>query len=277
MEPRTIIITGASDGIGASAARQLASRGDKVVLVGRSPHKTAAVAAEIEAPFHVADFADLAQVRALAADLDSAYARIDVLANNAGGIMGRRTLTVDGFEKTFQVNHLAGFLLTHLLMPKLVAARATIIQTASVAAKAFSDLHIDDLQNERRYSAQKAYGNGKLANILFTRELQRRFGDQGIAAAAFHPGVVATSFASESNPLMRLVYHTPVVSRLAMTTPEQGAAQLVWLAQATPGTDFTPGEYYEKRKVARSARAAYDGGLARALWERSAAMLDIEA
>src|ERR1700744_5674523 len=143
VQPQTIVITGASDGIGAAAARQLAARGERVVLAGRSPAKTAAVAAELNAPFHVADFADLAQVCELAGTLAAEYPRIDVLANNAGGIFGARALTPDGFEKTFQVNNLAPFLLTTLLLPTL---------TASSAAKNYGRIDLGDLQNEKKYS-----------------------------------------------------------------------------------------------------------------------------
>lgn len=244
------------------------------MLVGRSPEKTRAVAQELDAPFHIADYADLAQVRRLAAELDAAYPRIDVLANNAGGIMGDREVTTDGFEKTFQVNHLAGFLLTHLLLPKLTASNATVIQTASMAAKVFSRFSIDDLQNES-YSPQSAYGNGKLANILFTRELQRRFGDQGISAVAFHPGVVASNFASDTTHVMRLIYHTPVVKNLFTVSSAKGASQLVWLAAGTPGSDWKPGEYYEKKKSVRSHPRAHDDDLAHQLWDASEQMLDL--
>ncbi len=170
MSNRTIVITGASDGIGAAAARVLADQGEQIVLVGRSPAKTAAVAAETGGPYYVADFTDLAQVRDLAAKLTAAFPRIDVLANNAGGIMGDRTVTTDGFEKTFQVNHLAPFLLTHLLTPTLLASRAAVLQTSSIAAQRYGNIDIEDLQNEKSYSPNKAYGDSKLENILFTKD-----------------------------------------------------------------------------------------------------------
>ncbi|KTR86992.1 SDR family NAD(P)-dependent oxidoreductase [Leucobacter chromiiresistens] len=270
---RTIVITGASDGIGAAAARRLHRDGHRVVLVGRSPDKTRAIAAELGAPFHLADFADLSQVRALAAALLAEHDRIDVLANNAGGIMGDRTVTVDGHELTFQVNHLAPFLLTRLLMPALVAGRATVVQTASLAARAFSRFDIADLQNARRYAPQRAYGNAKLANILFTAELQRRHGAEGISAVAFHPGVVASSFASDTTHLMRLVYHTPL-KRLFTISADAGADQLVWLAEGTPGSTFTPGAYYESRAIAvKVSPEVHDPELARELWEQSLALV----
>jgi NAD(P)-dependent dehydrogenase (short-subunit alcohol dehydrogenase family) len=274
MQQQTIVITGASDGIGAAAARQLAAKGKRVVLVGRSRAKTAAVAADLNAPYYVADFTDLAQVRQLAAELQAACPRIDVLANNAGGIMGARQVTKDGFEKTFQVNHLAPFLLTSLLLPVLTASSAKVLQTSSVAAKNYGKIDVDDLQNERDYSPNKAYGDAKLANILFTRELHRRCHDQGISAAAFHPGNVATNFASDTTSWFRFMYHTSV-RRLILTTPDKGAETLTWLAETTPGTDWQSGGYYEKNKPATSTDQADDPDLARQLWDRSAALLGL--
>ncbi len=272
MDQQTIIITGASDGIGAAAARQLAAKGERVILVGRSQAKTASVAAELAAPYYLADFADLRQIRALAAELKAAYPRIDVLANNAGGIMGARQVTADRFEKTFQVNHLAPFLLTTLLLPILTASSAKVLQTSSVAAKNYGKLDLDDLQNERDYSPNKAYGDAKLANILFTRELHRRYHGQGISAAAFHPGNVASNFASDTTSWFRFIYHTPV-RRIALITPDKGAEALIWLAEGTPGTTWQSGGYYEKNKPAASTDQADDPGLARQLWDRSAALL----
>ncbi|TFC42495.1 SDR family NAD(P)-dependent oxidoreductase [Cryobacterium sp. TMT1-21] len=271
MTARTILITGASDGIGTAAARALGRDGDRVVIVGRSPAKTAAVAAELGADFFVADFARLDEVRTLAAQLLERYPRIDVLANNAGGIMGNRETTVDGYELTFQVNHLAPFLLTTLLMERLVASQARVINTSSAANLLFGKIDLDDLQAETKYSANKAYGDGKLANILFTRELHHRFHDQGISTAAFHPGVVATSFSTGSTTLMRLIYRTPL-KRLLLGA-EQGADTLVWLATAKPGTDWVSGEYYEKRVIQKANKQAYDPALAAALWEQSAALV----
>ncbi|RUR03289.1 SDR family NAD(P)-dependent oxidoreductase [Labedella endophytica] len=266
---RTIVITGASDGIGAAAARRLTRDGHRVVVVGRSHEKTNAVADEIGADRFVSDFAELGQVRELATALEKAYPRIDVLANNAGGIFGDRTRTADGFEKTLQVNHLAPFLLTNLLLDTLTASRATVIATSSIAARIFSRLDLEDLDDDRDPSANRAYGNAKLENILFTRELQRRYGEQGISAVAFHPGTIATGFASESTSLMRFVYQTPL-KHLVLRGPETGAEQLVWLATTTPGTDWEPGEYYEKRRITKTSMQAYDGLLAEGLWDESA-------
>ncbi|MBJ7337903.1 SDR family NAD(P)-dependent oxidoreductase [Mycolicibacterium sp.] len=273
MTGRTIVITGASDGIGAAAAKRLGRSGEHVVVVGRSPQKTAAVAAEVGADHFVADFSELAQVRELADQLLTHYPRIDVLANNAGVIMAERQVTVDGHEKVFQVNHLAPFLLTTLLLDRLVESRASVVNTSSLGNKLFGHVDIDDLDAERHYRAQKAYGDSKLENILFTRELHRRYHADGISTAAFHPGSVASNFGSNTDSrLLRLVYRTPL-KHLALVSSEQGSDLLVWLASATPGRDWISWEYYSGHAVAKANRQAYDADLARELWDRSAAMV----
>ncbi|BCB78086.1 SDR family oxidoreductase [Phytohabitans flavus] len=268
--PKTIVITGASDGIGAAAARQLHQHGHRVVVVGRSPDKTRSVAREIGADHFLADFTRLDEVRKLAAELDAAYPRIDVLANNAGGVFGDPTKTVDGFEKTFQINHLAPFLLTRLLIDKLVASRATVIQTSSVGARLAGKLDLDDLDHDRRYNPVRAYNAAKLENLLFTKELHRRYHAQGISTAAFHPGNVATSFGTQSHSWLMRFITTNRITRGMLITPERGADQLVWLAESRPGLDWELGGYYEKRKPAKRVNPqALDTGLARGLWDRS--------
>ncbi|NIZ91375.1 SDR family NAD(P)-dependent oxidoreductase [Kineococcus rubinsiae] len=268
--PKTIVITGASDGIGAAGARRLSADGHTVVVVGRSPEKTAAIAAELGVESHVADFTRLDDVRELAGRLRSRHQRIDVLVNNAGGVFGDRTPTADGFEKTLQVNHLAPFLLTDLLLDVLISSRATIVATSSIAARLYGHLDLDDLGNARRYSANKAYGDAKLANILTTRALHDRFHGDGLAAAAFHPGVVATGFASDTtSTAMKLVYANPLARRF-IAGPDRGADQLVWLSTSAPGTDWRSGEYYEKRSVAsRVNPQSRDDDLARRLFDVS--------
>ena len=268
---RTIVITGASDGIGAAAAVRLSRSGENVVVVGRSEHKTAAVGAQIGADHFTADFADLAQVRELAERLLRHCPQIDVLANNAGGFMGRREVTVDGHEKTFQVNHLAPFLLTTLLLERLIESRAAVLNTSSVGNKLYGHVDIDDLDAEQRYRASKAYGDAKLENILFTRELHRRYHSSGICTAAFHPGNVASNFGGEAPWWIRAAYRTPL-KHIALIGVERGSDELVWLASSTPGTDWVSGEYYANHKIARANRRAYDPTLARELWDRSTAM-----
>ena len=277
ISPRTIVITGASDGIGAAAARLLSAAGHRVAVVGRSPEKTARVARDVGGDHFVADFTSLADVRRLAAELDDAYPRIDVLANNAGGILGDRTRTVDGHERTLQVNHLAPFLLTSLLLDKLLASHATVIQTSSVGARLFGHLDLDDLDHDRDFTAHRAYGTAKLENILFTTELHRRFHDQGLSSAAFHPGGVATNFAAESTSFFRPLYRSRI-GKLLLATPEKGASQLVRFAQTEPGAGWQSGAYYEDGRIARRVNPQVrDADLARRLWDRSAELVGVDA
>lgn len=272
-ERRTVVVTGASDGIGAAAARQLARRGHDVVVVGRSPEKTAGVARDLGSRHFTADFARFDDVRRLASELTEAVPRIDVLVNNAGGIFDRFERTPDGFERTLQVNHLAPFLLTHLLLEPLLAGGGTVVNTSSVAAR-IGRLELGDLDNERKWSPQRAYGDSKLANVLFTRGLDRRFRDRGLAAAAFHPGGVATNFASSTTTPLRFLYRTRLGRRL-MISPDRGAETLVWLAQGTPGRDWASGGYYEKKKPARTNPRAGDDALVEAFWARSAELVGL--
>ncbi|MET4001808.1 NAD(P)-dependent dehydrogenase (short-subunit alcohol dehydrogenase family) [Arthrobacter sp. UYCu511] len=267
MEQRTIVITGASSGIGEAAARTLAQTGDTIVVIGRSAQRTRAVAQDIGADYFIADFSLLDQVAELAAALKEKYPRIDVLANNAGGIMAGRELTADGHEKTFQVNHLAPFLLTRLLQDTLLSSAAKVINTSSVAHVLFGKMDIADLELVKKYSSNRAYGNAKLANILFTKELHRRFNTQGLSSAAFHPGGVATNFSAGSKSSLRFLYGSGL--RSYMLTPAQGAQTLVWLAIGEPGQDWRSGEYFAKSKAARTSRQAEDANLARAMWEES--------
>lgn len=277
-ENKVVVITGASDGIGAAAARRLHADGHTVVVVGRSAEKTRAVATELNVDSYVADFTRLDEVEHLASRLRAAYPRIDVLANNAGGVFGTRTKTVDGFEKTFQVNHLAPFLLTRRLLDTLIASRASVLQTSSTVRFA-KEIHLDDLDHDRNYNPVHAYEASKLENILFTTELHRRYHSSGLSTASFYPGNVVTNFASDTtSPVMRLVRflaNKPLLPRLMMlSTPDQGADQIVWLAEGTPGTDWQPGAYYYKRRAVKPRNTqALDAGLARALWDRSEDLL----
>ncbi|MFD1717850.1 SDR family NAD(P)-dependent oxidoreductase [Georgenia deserti] len=275
-ESKTVVITGASDGIGAAAAQRLSSDGHRIVVVGRSPHKTATVAREIGADYFLADFSELEQVRSLAGELKTAYPRIDVLANNAGGVFGDPTKTVDGFERTFQINHLAPFLLTHLLMGTLVASHASVIQTSSTLRPA-REIDLDDLNHDKNFNPVRAYTAAKLENVLFTTELHRRFGTETISAAAFYPGNVASSFGTQSeSSLMRFITTNPISRRLMLISPDRGADTLVWLAEGTPGRDWEPGRYFYKRKPTRPQNGqALDADLARRFWDRSEQLLGL--
>lgn len=270
MTKRTIVVTGASDGVGAAAVRELASRPDtNVVVVGRSPGKTKAVADSMGAESHVADFARLADVRALAATLAERYPAIDVLANNAGGVFSPRQVTEDGFEKTFQVNYLAPYLLTTLLLDSLRAGEGTVITTASRASQG-GKVDLTDLGFERGWTPFRAYGTSKLENIMFARALQRRHGSEGIASASFHPGVVGSGFGLTGAWPTRFAY---TVGKRFMLTNEQGADTLVWLATTKPGVDWTPGGYFDKRHLVTPPRQARDDALVDKLWDSTALLV----
>jgi NAD(P)-dependent dehydrogenase (short-subunit alcohol dehydrogenase family) len=243
------------------------------VVVGRSDSKTAAVAAELDADYFVVDYADLSQVRALADKIRSQYPRIDVLLNNAGRMASKIELTPDGHERTYQVNYLAPFLLTTRLLDVLLESRATIVNTTSSSHKLIRRATVDDLEDTASRRPAAAYALSKLAIMLFTKELHRRHHGDGLSVAAVHPGNVNSNIgvASGSKFLVFMQRYTPAV--LFISTPDQGAEQLVRLASSTPGMDWTPGSYYAKHRLAKTSRLGESPRLAGELWERTAARL----
>lgn len=278
---KTILITGASDGIGAEAARQLATKGHRLLITGRSKKKIEAIARDIGAKAFVADFSKFSDVRKLASDVKTelAGAALDVLANNAGGIFGDPKKTVDGNEQTFQINHLSPFLLTELLMPDLLRAKkgASVINTSSIAHRLFGKIDLDDLNNDKKLNANKAYGDAKLANVLHAKGLQARYGKQGISTVSFHPGAVATNFASETTSIMRFFYHTPL-RKLNLISPVTGGATLAWLIEGTPGTSWKIGAYYDQRKLSNTINPQVnDEAIVNGLWERSQKLVALSA
>jgi NAD(P)-dependent dehydrogenase (short-subunit alcohol dehydrogenase family) len=266
VENRTVVVTGASSGVGLAAAQQFARRGDHVVVVGRNRDRLAAAVDLVRAAgdgrepgSFRADFERLDEVRALAAHLAGAYPTVDVLANNAGGVIPRYKLTVDGFESTIQGNHLAPYLLTTLLREQLRGAR--VVNTASDAHRA-GRLDPDDLVGSAdTYRAWQAYGQSKAANILFAAEAGRRWPD--VLSVSFHPGVVRSNFGTGA--ATRFFYrYMPF-----LTTPQKAGDLLVWLATA-PADQLTQGGYYVRRKLVAPAAAAADPATAERLWEASA-------
>lgn len=278
MDKKTIIITGASSGIGKAAAKLLKEKGHEVVIVGRSPERTKAVGEELGVDYYIADFTKLNDVRELGQKLHDKYPRIDVLINNAGGIYrDKREVTVDGNERTFQTCHLAHFLLTNILLDTLIESKASIINTSSVGAAGLSKLDIHDLNLEKKYANTIAYGNAKLEVTLFAKEFNRRYGKLGVSMASFHPGNVLTNFASEADGFIHSMYSLALKSKImqalfAMIGPEEGADTLVWLATTEPGKDWQSGNYYYKRKIARTHKLADDPAVAKSLWEQSEKM-----
>jgi NAD(P)-dependent dehydrogenase (short-subunit alcohol dehydrogenase family) len=269
-----VVLTGATRGIGRAAAIELAREGVSVAVVGRDEARVGAVAAEAreagnaDVHEHVADMTLMAQVRRLAEELRDNYEHIDVLANNAGALFASRKVTEEGFERTFALNHLAPFLLTHLLLDRLGGGR--VITTASDAHRA-GRLDLADLQSERSYSAMRVYGTTKLCNILFTRELARRAPE--LNANCFHPGTVRTGFGKNENGIWKIL--TTIASPF-MRSAERGARSLVWLAQSEQGGRLD-GEYIEDEKVVEPSSSARDPDLARTLWERSAELVGLSS
>lgn len=272
--PRTIVITGGTNGIGLAAAEALAARGENLVIVGRDETRGKIAAARIRAAAKgatvntlVADLSSQAGVRKLAQEIGDHYPTLDVLVNNAGAMFTSRQLSPDGIERTWALNHLAPFLLTTLLLDRLKANPAARIITTASDAHIGAHIPFDDLNAERSYGGFRRYKESKLANILFTRELARRLEGTGTAAYCFHPGLVATGFARNNGVLMGLAMRLVM---MGARTPEQGAQTLVWLATA-PGHDLASGAYYVDMKRQAPSPDGEDRDVAKRLWEVSEA------
>jgi NAD(P)-dependent dehydrogenase (short-subunit alcohol dehydrogenase family) len=273
MQGKTVVVTGATSGIGEVAAMKLAAMGARIVFVARDAGRAQATLAAIErvAPggghrFLTAELSLMAEARRVGEAIAASEPRVDVLVNNAGAIFSDRRVTMEGLEMTFALNHMAYFALTQALRGRLVAsAPARIVSTAS-AAHAGARLDFDDLQCARGYSGQRAYRRSKLANILFTRELARRLAGTGVVANCLHPGFVASRFGDEAGGWLGWAF--AVAKRCAAISPEQGADTLVFLASAPEAADVS-GEYFVKRKPAKPSAAARDAAAGEILWDRS--------
>jgi NAD(P)-dependent dehydrogenase (short-subunit alcohol dehydrogenase family) len=274
MAGRTVLVTGASDGIGAEAARVLAARGAQVLVTGRSADKLRPVAEAVGTEPLVADFSRLDDVRRLAAEVGERTDRVDVLMNNAGGTFSPKQRTADGHEPNFQVNHLAPFLLTNLLRPQLAAAGSALVVNTSSIANLMGKVVLDDLDYEHRRAIEfTAYGTGKLMNILFTRGITQRWSDDGIVSVAVHPGPVASSFGRDSF-FVGLLYRTPLKRFGTITVPD-GAAPLIALAERGADPEIN-GRYFSRfHPDGRQNKQAKDQSLIDGLWERSAALVGV--
>ncbi len=277
---KVCLVTGATSGIGRVTALELARRGARVVLVGRSREKSEAAVAEIRGRTGsravealLADLSVQEQVRELARAFRERHTRLDVLVNNAGGMWLTRQLSADGLEMTFAVNHLAYFLLTHLLLDVLRAgAPARVVNVASEAHRKAS-LEFDDLMGERAYSGWRQYCRSKLMNLLFTYELARRLEGTGVTADALHPGWVATGFAGNNGWKGRL---WQLVARCFAISPERGARTVLYAA-AAPELAGVSGRYFVRERAVPSSADSYDEAAAKRLWQLSREMAHLPA
>ena len=277
---RTVLVTGATGGIGRATAMGLATMGANLAITGRNRARTEAAAREIRAvssgqvDLFVADLSSQSEVRRLADEVLQTHPRIDVLVNNVGGCWNTRHVTADGLERTFALNHLAPFLLTNLLLDRLKQSAPSRVVTVASNAHATGRIDFDDLQGERSYSGSRAYNQSKLANILFTYELARRLQASTVTANTLHPGVVNTSFdAEDPGGIQRLIIP---FARPFMKIPSQGAATSIHLASA-PDLEQVTGRYFANSQPKRSSKRSYDQAAAARLWQVSADLVGLTA
>lgn len=269
---RTYLITGATAGIGLECAVQLASRDTRLVLVGRNDEKLQRAKNRVsEAGAGIVntlmcDFASLDSVRTLAKQVMTDCDRIDVLINNAGTVFASRSETIDGYESTFAVNHLASYLLTESLKPLMIASAPSRIVITASDGHYQGSMDFNDLGFARNYSVMKAYSRSKLANVLYTRDLARELADSGVTVNALHPGMVATDIWDGApwfvRPLLR------VVKPLIMISPEEGGSRIAYLA-SDPTVANTTGAYFQKNRVAQPSALARDDKVAARLRQES--------
>jgi len=270
VQGKTIIITGATSGIGEVAAIRLAEQGARIVFTARDKARADETLAKlkqandkVEHAVHMADLSRLSEMKRIGAEL-AREPQIDVLVNNAGALFNKRQETEDGLEMTFALNHMAYFVITNLLLGKLKPG-ARIVTVASNAHRG-AQLNFDDLQSQRGYTGFPVYSRSKLCNILFNRELARRIDGSGVTANALHPGFVATRFGDNSGGLMRTVLK--VAKPIGAISPEEGAKTIIYLA-SSPQVSGVSGEYFYECKPATPTAEARNDDDARRLWEIS--------
>ena len=277
MQGKTVVVTGGNSGIGFETAAALASMGARVLITARNADKGRAAVASISQRLQgegrvqlvAFDLADLTSVRRGAAEILEQTPRLDVLVNNAGLVLSERAETVDGYEATFAINHLGPFLLTNLLLDRMTeSAPARIVIVASTAHNAARQgIPFDDLQSTHGYRGMHVYGQSKLANILFTLELSRRFADKGVTANSLHPGTVRTGYGRDGDARGLLGFGIKIASPFFLS-PAKGARTSVYLA-SSPEVAGISGEYFVKCKPRKPRRWAQDSAAAGRLWQVS--------
>jgi NAD(P)-dependent dehydrogenase (short-subunit alcohol dehydrogenase family) len=279
MQGKIILVTGATNGIGLVTARELARRGGEVTLVGRNAARCADTTEQIRKQTGarvgtiVADLSTLAGIRQAAADFMKTHQNLHVLVNNAGGMFTRRRLTPDGLEYTFALNHLSYFLLTNLLLELLKSSAPARIVNVSSRSHERAKLDFDNLQGEKHYTGMRAYGQSKLANLLFTYELARRIEGTGVTVNAVHPGFVATGFARNNGPFYNA--GTWVAGQLFGRTPERGARTSLYLA-SSPEVEGVSGKYFVDCHPIESNPQSHDRAAAGKLWQISETLVSVQ-
>lgn len=266
-EIKTAVVTGASAGLGKAAARQLLTLGWRVIGVGRDPARCVAAESELASPQFTmlrADMAQLGNVARLGEEIAAIEPRIDALCNNAGGVVPERRTTPEGFEETLASNHLASYLLTRQLLPCL-GPGSRVIATSSEGHEHCPSMNWDDLNLGKGWSSGRAYCQAKLGNVLFTRELTRLYGPQGLIAHAFHPGLVDSNFVNHCEPGMKGYIESKLDQAVS---PEHAARTLVWLATGDEPARVN-GRYFSEMAEIEAAPSGRDDAAARRLWEVS--------
>ncbi|HJN58305.1 MAG TPA: SDR family oxidoreductase [Nitrososphaerales archaeon] len=272
LKGKVCMVTGATAGIGIVTAKALAQQGATVIVAGRNKEKSVSTVDQIrketgnhDVEYILADLSVQKEVRKLADDFKSKFKRLDILVNNAGAIFDKRFETADGLEITFALNHLSYFLLTDLLLDTIkVSAPSRIINVSSDAHKG-AKINFDDIQGKKKYGAMRAYGQSKLANILFTYELARKLEGSGVTSNALHPGFVASSFGSNMRGAFRLILR--FLQLFAMSS-EKGAETSIYLA-TSPDVANINGKYFVKKKEVLTSVESYDKNVGEKLWKVS--------
>jgi len=279
MKGKVCLVTGATSGIGKATATALAAQGATVVIGCRNREKGEAVKQEIaratgntSLDLMVADLASIESTKKGAADFLARYPKLDVLVNQAGLYLSQRTLTPDGLETVFVVNHLSYCLLSNLLLPALKAGAPSRIVNGSGGIEAAGKIDFDDLQGEKKFSSFKALAQSKLGNFLFTYEMARRLEGTGVTVNIMQPGGVKTELGKGQGGFFGFMLR---MARPLFSTPEQGADTLVWLASA-PELAAVSGKYFVKRKEAKSSARSHDQELAARLWKVSAELCGLK-
>lgn len=279
MKGKTVLVTGANTGIGFETAAGLAGMGADVVITSRDTAKGAEAVKEIKERHQGAnvtgmqlDLARLADVRRFAGEFNERIPQLHVLINNAGLILNKRQLTEDGFESTFQINHLGPFLLTNLLLDKLTASAPSRIVNVASAAHRGGRLDFDDLQSEGGYRGMRVYGTTKLCNILFAKELARRLEGTGVTAYSLHPGTVRTRFGKDGDTGIFGI--GAKISGPLFLSPAGGAKTSIHVA-STPGIEQYSGGYFQRSKLHKPSSAARNDEAARRLWEVSERLVGV--